>query len=176
MTKDVVISVRGLQVMDNESAEDIETVQQGEYFERNGSIFLLYDEYYEGFDEPVKNVMKIRGNEMTLTKRGIINVQMNFEAGKKNLTRYQTPYGVMMIGLDTSRVVCLQEEKSLAIEIDYTLEQTTSTFRIPKSGSWYGRENSRHKMRPCVGTHSTACCAGAFIHDNRMLAEHAFYC
>ena len=88
MTKDVVISVRGLQVMDNESAEDIETVQQGEYFERNGSIFLLYDEYYEGFDEPVKNVMKIRGNEMTLTKRGIINVQMNFEAGKKNLTRY----------------------------------------------------------------------------------------
>lgn len=54
MTKDVVISVRGLQVMDNESAEDIETVQQGEYFERNGSIFLLYDEYYEGFDEPVK--------------------------------------------------------------------------------------------------------------------------
>lgn len=83
MTKDVVISVRGLQVMDNESSEDIETVQQGEYFERNGSIFLLYDEYYEGFDEPVKNVMKIRGNEMTLTKRGIINVQMNFEAGKK---------------------------------------------------------------------------------------------
>ena len=33
MTKDVVISVRGLQVMDNESAEDIETVQQGEYFD-----------------------------------------------------------------------------------------------------------------------------------------------
>ena len=67
MTKDVVISVRGLQVMDNESAEDIETVQQGEYFERNGSIFLLYDEYYEGFDEPVINGMKIRGSERTLT-------------------------------------------------------------------------------------------------------------
>ena len=41
MTKDVVISVRGLQVMDNESAEDIETLQQGEYFERTGSIYLL---------------------------------------------------------------------------------------------------------------------------------------
>ena len=40
MTKDVVISVRGLQVMDNESAEDIETVQQGEYFERN--IHVIY--------------------------------------------------------------------------------------------------------------------------------------
>gem|GEM_PF-6978195 len=31
-------------------------------------------------------------------------------------------------------------------------------------------------MSPCVGTHSTARCAGAFIHDNRMLAERAFYC
>ena len=118
MTKDVVISVRGLQVMDNESAEDIETVQQGEYFERNGSIFLLYDEYYEGFDEPVKNVMKIRGNEMTL----MMDMTLQQVMKEKNLTRYQTPYGVMMIGLDTSRVVCLQEEKSLAIEIDYTLE------------------------------------------------------
>lgn len=113
MTKDVVISVRGLQVMDNESAEDIETVQQGEYFERNGSIFLLYDEYYEGFDEPVKNVMKIRGNEMTLTKRGIINVQMNFEAGKKNLTRYQTPYGVMMIGWTPAVSSVCRKKKAL---------------------------------------------------------------
>ena len=45
MTKDVVISVRGLQVMDNESAEDIETVQQGEYFERNGSKMCIRDRY-----------------------------------------------------------------------------------------------------------------------------------
>ena len=51
MTKDVVISVRGLQVMDNESAEDIETVQQGEYFERNGSIFLLYARLSDGRQE-----------------------------------------------------------------------------------------------------------------------------
>ena len=93
-----------------------------EEYAHSGQDFIFVCGHYEGFDEPVKNVMKIRGNEMTLTKRGIINVQMNFEAGKKNLTRYQTPYGVMMIGLDTSRVVCLQEEKSLAIEIDYTLE------------------------------------------------------
>ena len=41
MTKDVVISVRGLQVMDNESAEDIETVQQGEYFGTKRQHFFI---------------------------------------------------------------------------------------------------------------------------------------
>ena len=70
MTKDVVISVRGLQVMDNESAEDIETVQQGEYFERNGSIFLLYDDFYEGLGVPVTMVGMVWGMERALSQRG----------------------------------------------------------------------------------------------------------
>ena len=79
MTKDVMISIRGLQFMEGEDGDDIETVQQGEYYEKNGADFLLYDEYLEGFPEPVKNVIRIRDREMTLTKRGILNVQMNFE-------------------------------------------------------------------------------------------------
>ena len=36
--------------------------------------------------------------------------------------RYQTPYGVIMIGLDTSRVVCMEEENCMIAEVDYTLE------------------------------------------------------
>lgn len=122
MTKDVMISVRGLQFMEGEDADKIETVQKGEYYERNGARFLLYDEYMEGFPEPVKNMIRIRDGEMTLTKRGILNVQMNFESGKKTLSRYQTPYGVIMIGLDTDRVVCMEEENCLIAEVDYTLE------------------------------------------------------
>lgn len=90
MTKDVMISIRGLQFMEGEDGDNIETVQQGEYYERNGARYLLYDEYMEGFPEPVKNMLRIRDGEMTLTKRGILNVQMNFEAGKKTLARYQT--------------------------------------------------------------------------------------
>lgn len=122
MTKDVMISIRGLQFIEGEDGDDIETVQQGEYYEKNGADFLLYDEYLEGFQEPVKNVIRIRDREMTLTKRGILNVQMNFEVGKKTLTRYQTPYGVIMIGLDTTRVACMKEERCMIVEVDYTLE------------------------------------------------------
>lgn len=122
MTKDVMISIRGLQFMENEAEDDIETVQQGEYYLRNDSRFLIYDEFMEGFHEPVKNVLRIREKELSLTKRGLLNVQMNFSEGRKNLTRYQTPYGIMMIGLDTSRVEFFESAHDLKIEVDYTLE------------------------------------------------------
>ena len=86
MTKDVVITIRGLQFMEGDSDDEIETLQRGQYYEKNGSRFLLFDEYMEGFTEPAKNVMRFRDHEMTLTKRGLINVQLDFETGKKNLT------------------------------------------------------------------------------------------
>ena len=97
MTRNVMISIRGLQFLEDETDDNIETVQQGEYFFRNGSHFLLYEEYLEDFPEPVKSVIRIRGNELTLTRKGPLNVQMNFTQGKKTLTRYRTPYGAMTI-------------------------------------------------------------------------------
>ena len=133
MTRDVMISICGLQFLEDGMDDDIETVQQGQYFFRSGSHFLLYDEYLEDFREPVKSVIRIRGRELTLTRRGPMNVQMNFAQGKKTLTRYQTPYGVMTIGLDTDRVECQVSESGLSIEVDYALEanyQYVADWRI----------------------------------------------
>lgn len=117
-----MIAVRGLQFMEDDSEDNIETVQQGEYYQRNGSHFLLYDEYMEGFREPVKNLLRFKNGELSLTKKGLVNVQMLFSEGKKNLTSYKTPYGAIMIGLDTRRVECREEEHALHLEVDYTLE------------------------------------------------------
>ena len=122
MTRDVMISICGLQFLEDGMDDDIETVQQGQYFFRSGSHFLLYDEYLADFRAPVSRAIRIRGRELTLTRRGPMNVQMNFAQGKKTLTRYQTPYGVMTIGLDTDRVECQVSESGLSIEVDYALE------------------------------------------------------
>lgn len=122
MTKDVMISVRGLQVMGEDGEDSVETVQQGEYYQKNGTHFLIYDEYLEGFREPVKNVLRYKPNELSLTKRGLLNVQMLFETGKKNLASYRTPFGTMMIGMDTSRVEGRFEEHAFFLDVEYTLE------------------------------------------------------
>lgn len=122
MTKDVVIAIRGLQFMEGDSDDEIETLQRGQYYEKNGSRFLVFDEYMEGFKEPAKNVMRFKNNEMTLTKRGLINVQLDFEEGKKNLTSYRTPFGVIMLGVDTRKVCVEEKEDELTLHIDYVLE------------------------------------------------------
>ena len=138
-----MISIRGLQFLEDESEDNIETVQQGEYYLRNGIHYLLFDEYMEGFREPAKNVMKFKDGELSLTKKGLWNVQMIFSAGKKNLTSYQTPYGTIMIGLDTHRVECRLSEHTLHLEVDYTLEannQYVADCRIRIEAREKGRE------------------------------------
>lgn len=122
MTKDVMIAIRGLQFLEGDEEDNIETLQQGEFFLRNGSRYLVFDEYQEGFQEPVKTTLKYKDGEMVLTRRGVLNVQMVFAEGRKNTTRYQTPYGVMMIGIDTSRVVFSEDEHGFKLDVNYTLE------------------------------------------------------
>ncbi len=122
MTKDVMISIRGLQFMENVAGDDVETVQQGEYYFKNGNHYLLFDEYMEGFREPAKNVMRFREKELSLTKRGLLNVQMFFDEGKKSLSQYRTPFGGIMIGLDTGRVEVIEKEDGIRLEVDYALE------------------------------------------------------
>lgn len=41
---------------------------------------------------------------------------------KKNLTSYRTPYGVMMLGVDTRKVVVEEKPDELTLKIDYILE------------------------------------------------------
>ncbi len=130
MEKDVLVSIKGLQfaaedigaAATDEELEGIETVCPGQYYLKNDAHYILYDELIEGFDEPIKNMMKLREKEFILTKRGAINVQMVFSEGKKTMTDYGTPYGNILIAIDTQRIETSCAEDSLDIHIEYGLE------------------------------------------------------
>lgn len=126
MTKEVLVTIQGLQ-FDAESTNDeemdkIESIYPGEYYLRSGSHYILYEELMEGETTPIKNVIKLRDKEFTLTKKGIINTQMVFTEGKKNMTSYVTPFGNIMIALDTEKIEVEETEEELKIHIDYGLE------------------------------------------------------
>ena len=122
MNRDVMISVRGLQLLNGMADGDIETVQKGKYYFREGSHFLIYDEYMEDFQEPVHNVLRFKDGEVTLVKRGLVNVQMFFEEGKKTLTQYNTPFGSIMMGLDTRKIRWKEDPEGLHLRVNYVLE------------------------------------------------------
>lgn len=123
MTKDVLISLRGLQFDQSDSdVEKIETIMPGSYYEKNGSHYVLYDEIMEGFSEPVKNRIKFGEHALELTRSGAVNVHMIFEENRKNMTSYNTPYGNILIGIDTRKIHITQESDRIEVDVDYALD------------------------------------------------------
>ena len=69
MTKDVLITIRGVHTVDEED-NDVEMIVRGDYYQKNGKHYVLYEELIEGFKEPVKNIIKITSTSMDITKKG----------------------------------------------------------------------------------------------------------
>ena len=122
MTKEVMISIRGIQFEEGVDGEKIESIQKGEYYNRNDMHYILFEEIVEGMDDPVKSMIKFKEGEMHLNKKGPINVTMDFLEDKKTLTDYRTPFGSLVIGLEAKKVNFEEEEKRILLDVDYTLE------------------------------------------------------
>ena len=122
MTKAVLITISGLQFMDDEGNEPVEVITAGEYYYRNGKHYILYDEVMEGFEGITKNRIKIGEDFMDISKKGVSNVHMSFKKNRKNLTSYQTPFGNLLIGIDARSLDIEEEEDAIDIKVEYDLE------------------------------------------------------
>ena len=124
MEKDILFSLKGLQLTQSERGEqeELETITAAEYYLRNNHHYIVYDEVMEGFEESTKNIFKFDGSCLEVTKRGAVNVHMLFEEQKKNMTTYHTPFGDILIGIDTEKIAVSEDEDQIQLHVDYTLE------------------------------------------------------
>lgn len=122
MKKEILITIRGLQFEGEHDSEEIETILPGEYYKKNDWNYVLYEEGIEGTREVIKNIIKFKEKEFSITKRGAVNVHMIFEEKKKCMTNYLTPFGSIMVGLDAQKVHMQEEEEAILVNIDYGLE------------------------------------------------------
>ena len=92
-----------------------------EYYEKNGTLYLLYEENPECSEtvteiqknnrdaaeikkssgSVVHNRIKYKDNLLEVTRNGAINTRMVFERGKEHMTDYATPYGCLRLGILT---------------------------------------------------------------------------
>ena len=122
MNKDVWVSVAGLQFSGSGEEEKIEILTPGSYYRKKDQHYVLYDEVVEGSDEITKNTVKFDGDMLTISKRGFTNVEMIFEENKRNMTNYVTPYGSLLVGIDTDRIDIREGDDIINIDIDYALD------------------------------------------------------
>lgn len=124
MDKNVLIHIKGLQMMDPaDEQEPIELVVPGQYYFKNGSHYLRYEELMdETSAEPTVNYIKISSKAVEVRKKGLVNVHMVFERGKKNMTYYSTPYGAVEMGIAATGVMIEESENGIDMKVDYALE------------------------------------------------------
>lgn len=123
MNKDVLIHVRGLQMMETDDAQEpIEIVAPGQYYFRNGSHYLRYEEMLDDTAETTVNYIKMSPNGVEVRKQGQVNVHMVFEEGKKNKTFYNTPYGTLQMGISATGLELKESEDGIQMKVDYALD------------------------------------------------------
>ena len=122
MNRKVLLTITGFHSGEEADNGSVETVTEAEYFQRNGSHYLLYEEKDEDSLQTTKCRMKIKENMVELTRQGLLNSNMIFEKGKTHTTSYQTPYGQLYLGIRTDEMSVQEGEREIRIEISYVLE------------------------------------------------------
>lgn len=123
MTQEVLLTLKGLQFDQREENSDkIEMVVVGDYYKRNGKHYVIYEEITEGFSQATKNRLKFSEDMVELSRSGLVNVHMVFQENKKNLTNYNTPFGQILIGIDTKKVQIEEKPDNIVVNVDYALD------------------------------------------------------
>lgn len=121
MTKEIRITVRGIHQSDAGKPDQTEITASGEYYLKNGSHYIFYEETAEDSGERIKNSLKLKGNMLELNRKGAVNSRMTFETGKSHVADYATPFGMLRMETVTSRILCRSEENCLRIGAEYEL-------------------------------------------------------
>ena len=97
--------ITGLQYLP-EYSEPLVTVQEvrAEYFYRNGSHYLFYEEQPEGCQDVLKTRVKRKNGTVEIYRQGSMGSCMVFEAGRRYRTEYPTPFGVLLLDIVTEAV------------------------------------------------------------------------
>lgn len=121
MTKNVMVHIRGMQAdMDGEA---IEMICPGTYYYKEGRHYVFYEENQEGFTGVSKCQLRLQDETcLEVIKKGLSNMHMILDAGKKTSTIYSTPYGQFSLEINTKSLVICETEQELDICAEYHME------------------------------------------------------
>lgn len=124
MTEQVLLSISGLQFVEDEkdNSEPVEVITMADYYNRNGTHYLLYEEPVEGTSEVIQNTLKIKEGRVEMCKKGPFDIHMIFEEWKNQKAQYNTPFGSIPVNIITGAVEMTEEEYDIHVKLNYSLE------------------------------------------------------
>lgn len=92
MTK-IIIEIKSTIDQLDDDIQKIEMTTEGELYEKNGHIFLVYQESELSGMEGSKTMLKITGDTVTMNRFGGTSSKMIFDIDHPSKSVYHTPYG-----------------------------------------------------------------------------------
>ena len=126
MTKNVFITVTGIQSDEDGHRTVTETKVQGHYFERDDSRYILYEEKDSDTGNVTKNTVKIKDSAIEISRNGFVSSQMIFHPGETHRTSHVTPYGVLTLDVFTEDLRSFWTENSGTLQVNYSLSAEES--------------------------------------------------
>lgn len=127
--KDVTISVRGLLGAD-QNGDDIELNTSGTYEHTPTETRFSYLETEITGLDGTETTFSVTDSVVSITREGTVTMQMVFEEGRQNHFNYKTPYGNILMSVDTQTIKKNFNESGGTLEVGYVLDmQREVAFR-----------------------------------------------
>ena len=104
--RDITLKITGKQVYDTHEEDQMEFVTEGQLYERNNAIYMVYDESELSGMAGCKTTLKLAGDTLRMKRIGQAGAgtEMYFEENKRFSSTYNTPYGPMDLEILTRSV------------------------------------------------------------------------
>ncbi len=123
MENNAMISLKTLQnVEGEEETNEIELQTKGKFSEKNGKFYVIYEESELTGFEGATTTIKISPRDITMTRSGKYNSKMIFRQGEKRLCNYETPYGVIPVGVNPVVMEANLNNEGGNVYIEYVLD------------------------------------------------------
>lgn len=122
MRKEVLVTVKGTQTNDLGEKDTIELITLGNYFLKNSSYYIMYNETELSGMEGTTTTLKAEPARVTLNRMGSSELKQVFEEGVHNEGNYVTPYGSMYMRVLPRKVQVDLDEMGGSINLEYEIE------------------------------------------------------
>lgn len=123
----VHLRVVNRQTISGEEPQELELVTEARYAYKDGSHYLIYDESVLSGLDSARTSLKISPERVAIRRFGNQESLLQFELGKRFVTRYPTPAGALRLELTTQSLwMKIMEGPKGTVAIQYTMMMQSS--------------------------------------------------
>jgi uncharacterized beta-barrel protein YwiB (DUF1934 family) len=118
----ILISLDAQSTADGRPEDTLRLITTGELFERADETVIRYEESLDEQEPPQKIELTMRGDIITMSRRGSIDANMVFRKGRRYESQYRTPYGEMELALFCTKASVTRVNGGGELSLQYQLD------------------------------------------------------